>query len=419
MNNILFITYDGLCDPLGQSQILPYVKGLTKILPYIKGLVRHYKHRFTILSAEKQQNFVRLSEDIAQQLEEYHINWEKIVYTKRPPVLSTIWDIFKLKNKAGKLHKLHKFNIVHCRSYIASFAGLMLKKKYGVKFIFDMRAFYADERVDGNIWNRKNIIFNLIYKYFKKKEIEFLTNADYTVCLTNAAKKIIFGWKPFVNFKPPIEVIPCCVDTDLFDPVKITNNQKELYRNKLGILPDDFVISYIGSTGTWYLPDEMLAFFKELSGKRLNAKFLIITKDVQDSIIQTAKKHKIAPDKLIITCCEREEVPVLLGFCNISIFFIKPAFSKKASSPTKFAEILAMGIPVICNSGVGDIDDYFDKFRFGILINDFTKESYSKVIEQISDAVGIHPDYLRKQANQYFGLKHGINLYNSVYGAVY
>ena len=35
---ILYISYDGITDPLGQSQILPYIIGLTKKLqiPYNK-----------------------------------------------------------------------------------------------------------------------------------------------------------------------------------------------------------------------------------------------------------------------------------------------------------------------------------------------------------------------------------------------
>ena len=52
--------------------------------------------------------------------------------------------------------------------------GLALKIKYGVKFIFDMRGFWADERLDGNIWNRNNILFKQIYQFFKSKEKQLL-----------------------------------------------------------------------------------------------------------------------------------------------------------------------------------------------------------------------------------------------------
>ena len=41
---VLYITYDGMTDPLGQSQVLPYLVGLSE-----KG------YKFTILSFEKKE----------------------------------------------------------------------------------------------------------------------------------------------------------------------------------------------------------------------------------------------------------------------------------------------------------------------------------------------------------------------------
>ena len=34
-----------------------------------------------------------------------------------------------------------------------------------------------------------------------------------------------------------------------------------------------------------------------------------------------------------------------------------PSFSKKASCPTKMGEIMNLGVPVICNKGVGDVEE--------------------------------------------------------------
>ena len=44
VKKVLFIAYDGLTDPLGQSQIIPYLAGLSKA-----------NYQFTILSVEKKQ----------------------------------------------------------------------------------------------------------------------------------------------------------------------------------------------------------------------------------------------------------------------------------------------------------------------------------------------------------------------------
>ena len=76
-------------------------------------------------------------------------------------------------------------------------------------------------------------------------------------------------------------------------------------------------------------------------------------------------------------------MPVLLSLSTLSLFFIKPAYSKKASSPTKMGELMSMGIPFITNSGVGDIDLLVNEYKVGIAIKDQTKAAYGEAIESI------------------------------------
>lgn len=166
-SSVLYLSYDGLTDPLGQSQILPYVIGLSE-----------KEYRFTIISFEKRGKFEKQKEEIQQLCRQHSIKWIPLCYHKSPPVLSTLFDVWKLWQVVKQEYKANRFRIIHCRSYITSLVGLRAKKKWGVKFIFDMRGFWADERADGGLWNLKNPLYRTIYRYFKKKEKEFLTEAD-------------------------------------------------------------------------------------------------------------------------------------------------------------------------------------------------------------------------------------------------
>src|SRR5688572_26796255 len=83
--NVLYLSYDGLTDPLGQSQILPYVQGLSA-----KGF------RITILSFEKPERYDSGKENIVQQCNRHSITWIPLSYHKKPPVLSTLYDVFVL-----------------------------------------------------------------------------------------------------------------------------------------------------------------------------------------------------------------------------------------------------------------------------------------------------------------------------------
>ncbi|MDD3741766.1 MAG: glycosyltransferase [Bacteroidales bacterium] len=399
---VLYISYDGMTDPLGQSQVIQYLKYLSA-----KNIEIH------ILSAEKRENFEKAKDDISDLLEESGIYWHPFFYTKKPAIISTIKDVLKIKNTSVILHKKFNFDIVHCRSYISAFAGISLKKKFKVKFLFDMRGFYPDERVDGNLWPQSNPVYRLIYKYFKKKEKLFLLSADYVISLTYAAKDIIRD--KFKYCTAPISVIPCCADLNHFDFQKINQLESKDIKDNLGISEKDFVISYLGSIGTWYMIDEMLLFFKILKNHKKNAKFLIITKENSDIIYLSASKLGISAEDIIIKAAERRSVPELLSLSHVSIFFIKPVFSKKASSPTKLAELLGMGIPIICNSNVGDIDKFVPDFNLGLMVNQLDETDFERVILQIDDLSKLDPERLRAVAEEHFSVDKGAEQYFSVY----
>ncbi len=172
MPNILFISYDGMTDPLGQSQVIPYLAGLSK-----------YGYQFTILSCEKKERYSLYKNEVDNLLEPFSIKWSPILYHKKPPVLSTVFDVHQLKKKAKQLHTKEKFDMVHTRPGIPALVGLWMKKRLGVKFLNDIREFYADSRVDGGIWNPKNFIYKKIYHFFKQKENEAAEKSDGIVCL--------------------------------------------------------------------------------------------------------------------------------------------------------------------------------------------------------------------------------------------
>ena len=402
--NVLYLSYDGLTDGLGRSQVLPYIIGLSNL-----------GYNFTIVSFEKEGPFLRDKKNIQKIVDEAGIKWHPLKYTASPPILSTLYDVQNLKNTIEKLHSQSPFDIVHCRSYITSIAGLALKRKFGVKMVFDMRAFYADERVDGRIWNLKNPLFKAVYNFFKKKEIEFLENADYSISLTAKGKEIIHSWKHIKNNPVPVQVIPCCADLAHFHPSKIDGSRKQELQKNLSLSDDDFVITYLGSIGTWYLLDDMLDFFKVLVEKRPNSKFLFITTDNPETILDPAKAKGIASDRIAISPSKREEVPTFLSLANAAIFFIQPVFSKSGSSPTKHGEMLGMGLPVIANSGVGDVDSIINDTRSGILVEEFTNSAYENAVGQIDDLLEIPVSRLQEAAQKYYSLEEGVKKYQEVY----
>ena len=398
------MSYDGMTDQLGRSQVLPYLCELSKL-----GVSYH------LISFEKEERYKQNRELIDEIAREHQINWIPLSYTKEPPILSTVRDVRILKQKAAQLHSEHNFDLVHCRSYISSLAGLELKAKYSIPFLFDMRGFWADERVDGKIWNLKNPIYRMIFRYFKNKEKEFFTRSDKIISLTENGKNEIVSWSlPDVDSEK-IEVIPCCADLSHFDHNRIDTAERVSLQKELGLTHDDLVISYLGAIGTWYMLDEMLDFFRVLKSIYSNAKFLIITAEEKKHIHDRAGALGVDANDLIIRYADRELVPLHLSLSSLSIFFIKPLFSKKASSPTKQGELMGMGIPIICNSGVGDTDMIIKESAGGSIIENFSDSEYRKVCMAIPELLKSDKEKIRSGAQKFYSLKMGVEKYFNVY----
>lgn len=332
---VLYLSHDGLTDTLGQSQILPYLIGLADA-----------GYSISIISFEKSYRFDAYRDNIEALCKSRGLHWIPLKYHKYPPVLSTLYDLLRLRRTVKKVLTDKKVRIIHCRSYLTSLTGLWAKRSWGVKFIFDMRGFWVDERIDGGLWNLKNPIFRLIYHFFKRKEKQFVKEADHIVALTENGKSEIQSW---AITSVPISVIPTCVDMQLFHPAKGAADRKSL-RQQLSISETEFVLVYLGSWGTWYLTDEMLAFFSVLVCERPDSRLLVLTPDLPDLRDYTFSS------KVIIKSATRNEVPPYLSLADASVCFIKQTFSKKGSSATKIAEALAMDLPVVTNGGWGDIE---------------------------------------------------------------
>jgi hypothetical protein len=202
----------------------------------------------------------------------------------------------------------------------------------------------------------------------------------------------------------------------LFSEKSIDTALLQQLQKQFNLTGNEFVLSYLGSVGTWYMLDEMLDFFKVLQRSKPDARFLFITGEPASDILNKAQNKGIAASSFIITSAPHKQVPTYLALSNCSIFFIKPVFSKSASSPTKQGEIMGMGMPHICNAGVGDVDGIVDE-KTGILIHTLNDGAYEKAIEKLFNT-RFDKAYIRARSQQFYSLFAGVEKYRQIYEAI-
>jgi hypothetical protein len=158
--------------------------------------------------------------------------------------------------------------------------------------------------------------------------------------------------------------------------------------------------------------DEMLLLFKNLVAEKPNSIFLFISGDDPNHILNKANDLLISTDSIRVQSAKHNEVSSYISLFTASVFFIRPTYSKKASSPTKQGELMAMGIPIICNSGVGDTDKIVKKYHAGIVIEKLEEDDFVKINW---DKIPFEKELSQRGAQEFYGLENGVKNYFNVY----
>ena len=389
--SILYISYDGLLEPLGQSQVLAYQEQLAKDFDII------------LMSFEKPAdlNNHQLLHSMQDRISKTSIKWIARRYHKAPSILATSYDLLAGIIHCSYLVWRYKIKVVHARSYPPALIALFLKKFFGIKFLFDMRGFWADERVDGNIWNKDS----QIYRVTKSLEESFIVNSDHIISLTNAAVNEMEQFPYLASASLPISVISTCVDLEKFIP-KDKNIESE-----------NFILGYLGTVGTWYLFEETIQAFKILLEIRPLAKILIINRGEHKFIQESLVNQGISLDLVEIRSAKHDEIPCLIKSMSAAVFFLKPLFSKQAAAPTKLGELLASGIPCLTNAGVGDMGNIIRNGGVGVAINGFSNSAIEDGVNELIELTKQEDiiEKCRKTAELNFSLEDGIKSYAKIY----
>ena len=191
--SVLYLSYDGAMDPLGQSQVVPYVKGLAS-LGYPMKLVSFEKPG--VLRDAKRVSSVR------QDLEEAGVEWSPLRYHRRWSLASTSYDVLQGIRVGLRIHRSSDVKLIHARSYVAGLMAREIAARVSAPWIFDMRGFWVDERIGAGLWTEGSALVRLA----RSLERSLLAGADALVHLTEQgarlAPELPIRCRPAIACKP-------------------------------------------------------------------------------------------------------------------------------------------------------------------------------------------------------------------------
>lgn len=403
-SRVLYISYNGALEEIVPSQVIPYLRELTK-----------ERYEFTLLTFEKRQGVREKGQKglrrLKRELKAMGIDWYWLCYHKRLSLLATSFDVLVGTVYTVYLVVARKIRIIHARSIIPA-AMSLVPRLFGAKFIFDTRGLLAEEYVGGGHWKEGGMKYR-ITKFFERLCLG-LSDAIVVLTRQHLEHLLALPWLKDKSPARPIEVIPCCVDLNRFKKNCFSENGR---LRKTENLQDDFIFAYLGKIGKHYMLKEMLDFFKESLKILPNAKFMFITQNNSQTILDTASDRRLGSDKIIIKSPVLKEIPFLISLAHAGIFFINP-YKKFGSSPIKLGEFLSCGIPVVINSGIGDTAELVNTNKVGVVVTRFEHDDYSSGLSGILKLVS-EGDMLnrrcRNTAEKYLSLESGVKKYASIY----
>lgn len=380
---VVYVSYDGALDPLGTSQVVRYLVGLSA-----KGV------RYSLITFEKPERWANAAnrEQLRQRLLTAGVHWRPHVYHRRPRVPATAWDCWTgaraISDEAGRLDA----DIVHCRGDVAMAMARAARLPKRTRLLYDVRSFFADERAESGSWRPGGLLDRAV----RRVETGNRAAAHGIVVVSEVARQILTALHPTT----PIQVIPGCADLTLFHPRALGSNS-------------DFGVVYSGSLGTWYMTEQIVAFAR-CASRRLG-RALLLTPQLDE-----ASRAGAIGNWVEVRLASPDEVPAWLRRARAAFFFIRPTFSKRTSFPVKLAEALATGLPVVTNTGVGDLDGVIEAERVGVFVREFNVAAYEEACQRLDELLEdpSTPARCRSLAERRYGLEWAVDSYHRLYVAL-
>ncbi len=79
---------------------------------------------------------------------------------------------------------------------------------------------------------------------------------------------------------------------------------------------------------------------------------------------------------------------------------------------------MAMGIPLITNSGVGDVENIINRYNSGIVIPEFNDQEFEAAAGQVAAGQLFDRAGIRKGAIEFYSLDKAVEKYIGIYNSI-
>jgi glycosyltransferase involved in cell wall biosynthesis len=361
----LYVSHNGMLDPLGQSQVLPYLRGLAR-----RGI------EFDLVSFELPERETDAIEALREQLRAEGVRWWPLRRARDPRLQTKVKEAARGVLLAVAAAGRRRPTIVHGRGYIPTAVGDAVASAVpGAKLLFDCRGMLGDEYVDAGHWTEDRLEYRLLKRY----ESRAFKRAEGVVVLTHALRRWVLD-RGLIGPKTHIETIPCCVDFGRFhfDP-----DARRRVRAGLGLSDEHLLVVYSGSLSALYREAD-LARFVGVTKRRAQRPFafLALTQSPSENLVRMLRESGVEEREILVRKAQPTEMAAYLSAGDAATAFGKSCFARMGCSPTKLAEYFACGLPAAVND-FGDQAEIAKERDTCVMVESFDDDTLAAAADRL------------------------------------
>ena len=368
---LTYLSVDSLGEGIGASQVLAYVERMQK-----RGA------DVTLYSFEKSTPDART----AARLVKAGVEWRPQPFGKR----GTRGGLGRIAR--GAMH-IRNAELVHARSDLAGASALLGRPD---RWVWDARSLYVDQKIELGEVARGSPQESVL----RKVESSCARSCDAAIVLTRASIEVLaerYGHDVLAK----ITVIPTCVDLERFPLTPMTNDHLRLL--------------LAGTINAYYDVPLMVELAKRVK-TRVPSEFHVVAPGA------TRWDAELAAEADAIMSASPDEMPKLIAQSHVGLCVCREnaGASLKASMPTKIAEFLASGRPLVVNPGLGDASDLLIESDCGVVVEGRSPDALERAVDELLRLTNdpATPDRCRALAQKHFNLEAGVDSLIDVYRGI-
>ncbi len=394
--HVLALTFDGILQPLGFSQVLRVAEGLSN-----EGF------RYTLLSLEREADLARHADVAAVQrrLARAGIEWIWAPYDTRGGATSIARNIARATRAASAVVRTDRPDVVHARAFHGGLVARALHTMHGTKYVFDARSYWVDEQVEEG----RRFTSERAYALAKHVERDLFERAAGIVTLTALQADDVREGRLGAWHGRPVEVIPTCADYAEFRP-RTPGAPRPAALD--GVPEGARVLGIVGALNRSYGAPETALLAREILALDPRVHLLVLTAQ-GDEYRSLLRAHRVDEARTHITRVSHDEMPRVLPFVDWGLLLLRSNFAKRASMPTKLAEFFACGVRPLQHGCNPEVSGWVARAGTGLVLEDLSPDGLASAATRIvsADEAQVSAIEGRDRTKDHFSLEAGVVRY--------